>query len=196
MHKLPSVEYLNECFQYVKATGDLIWKTRPLSHFGAEKGCKIFNSAYAGEVAGSKDTTRVKAVMLKGKTFLISNIIWKMHNGTDLERTLIHKDGNHQNTRIDNLEERAPIVKKEVKKPVVKQEVKKAEYGLKDSAIKQSSKKTKVVSDEKLKYVTKTADGLWLSRISIKGKQTYVGRYTSALDAHNAAVNCLKLVNM
>ena len=185
MNKLPSVKYLNECFQYVKHTGELIWKTRPSSHFTSEKGSKIFNNTYAGTVAGSKDTTRVKSVMLKEKTFLISNIIWKMHNGMDLERTLIHRDGNHQNTKIENLEQRAPLVKKEVK------------YGLKDTPVSKTTRNKikKLTSDDKLKYVTKTPDGLYLSRISIKGKQTYVGRYTTAQDAHNAAVNCLKLVN-
>ena len=191
MHQLPSVDYLNECFQYVKHTGDLIWKTRPSGHFASEKGSKIFNSTYAGTVAGSKDTTRVKAVMLKEKTFLISNIIWKMHNGTDLERTLIHKDGDHQNTKIENLEQRAPLVKKDV----VKQEVK---YALKDTSVSKTTRNKKIKtlsSDEKLKYVTKTPDGLYLSRINVKGKQTYVGRYTNAHDAHIAAVNCLKLVN-
>lgn len=39
--QLPSKEYLDECFDYSKETGTLIWKARPVSHFKNETEVKL-----------------------------------------------------------------------------------------------------------------------------------------------------------
>lgn len=55
----PSIEYLRECFRIVD--GQLVWKTRPLSHFeGApdpEKAWNNFNRERPNKLAGAKATT-------------------------------------------------------------------------------------------------------------------------------------------
>lgn len=47
-------EYLHECFRYNHALGVLIWKERPINHFNTKHGWKVFNSLYAGKIAGCK----------------------------------------------------------------------------------------------------------------------------------------------
>lgn len=52
--QLSPIEYLSECFTYSPLTGDLFWKVRPRSHFKSQRGWLVFNSNYAGTVAGTK----------------------------------------------------------------------------------------------------------------------------------------------
>lgn len=195
MNKLPSTEYLNECFQYVKATGELIWKTRPLSHFDSEKGHNIFNSRSAGTYVGNQDKDRSKAVILGKHTVLVAHIVWKMMHGTEHPGLFDYKDGNHRNTSIDNLIARQKRPKKEVVKKYALKELK-TKTNKKDAKIKRVAYKSikKQVDTSPLKYTTKVQNGLYVSRVLINGKQTYLGRYETELDAHTAAMNVLRII--
>jgi hypothetical protein len=46
---LPSLEYLQECFEYNRDTGELFWKVRPLHHFIDDRAWKSCNTRYAGK---------------------------------------------------------------------------------------------------------------------------------------------------
>lgn len=42
-------QYLSECFDYNKNTGELFWKARPIHHFNSLKGQQTFNGQFAGK---------------------------------------------------------------------------------------------------------------------------------------------------
>ena len=50
---LPSLAYLNECFDYCEDTGRLTWKVRPAAHFTARKTWIMWNTRWPGKAAGS-----------------------------------------------------------------------------------------------------------------------------------------------
>jgi len=98
---LPSVNYLLECFRYNPATGDLIWRKRPLSHFKNEASRKKVNAWRAGERAGTLRDGCLE-ITLAGKMFRAHRLIFKMHYGW-CPTSLTHIDGNPTNNRIENL---------------------------------------------------------------------------------------------
>lgn len=52
--KLPTQEFLLECFIYNKVTGSLVWKARPLHHFKNTHGMNTFNSTHLAYVDAAK----------------------------------------------------------------------------------------------------------------------------------------------
>ena len=108
--ELPSLEYLNDCFEYVSETGVLVWKVRPLKHFRCGQGCKMFNTAYSGKEAGTledrkdRNTSR-RTVRLFNKHFMVHRIIWKLVTGKDVTRHIDHINGNGLDNRFENLRE-------------------------------------------------------------------------------------------
>jgi hypothetical protein len=107
MSSLPDYEYLLECFDYNKDTGEFIWKTRPLTHFKNKTAMSIINSRLAGKSAGSlrnsENNNRCSHVRLLGQYFSIKKIIWKLVNKIDPDGILKFKDGDPTNLRYDNL---------------------------------------------------------------------------------------------
>ena len=45
-----SIDYLNECFDFVD--GVLIWEERPVEHFHSERYWKVFMARFSGKPAG------------------------------------------------------------------------------------------------------------------------------------------------
>lgn len=109
---LPSREYLNECFVYAPATGDLHWKTRPEGHFDTAKIHSFWNSRYAGTPAGSERWRKGVPINM-AVTLTIAGITRKvpMHRiifqmlGMDVPigEEIDHKDRNPFNNRLENL---------------------------------------------------------------------------------------------
>jgi len=62
--KLPELAYLLESLEYSADTGALTWLERPQSHFKTLRGRTIFNTRFAGTLAGSMLNTGYKAVKL------------------------------------------------------------------------------------------------------------------------------------
>lgn len=101
--KLPSVEYLNECFTPDFELGILTWNVRPLSHFVDERSMKIWNTRFSKTQAGSiTRSTGYFSVCIFKSNFLIHRIIWKINYNE--EPTFIdHIDTNKLNNAISNL---------------------------------------------------------------------------------------------
>jgi len=100
--KLPSIEYLNECFECLGNDGLLIWKIRPISHFKDDRSQMLQNAQFAGRVAGSgKPYLRSK---IANNSFLNHRIIFFMSHGF-IPQEIDHIDGNKANNRLDNLRE-------------------------------------------------------------------------------------------
>lgn len=93
--ELPSVETLNEFFQYLPATGVLIWKER--------KGAEIWNKRYAGTTAGGVERSG-RIITLHYNRYPRARLIWKFVYG-ELTKggVILHIDGNNYNDKIENL---------------------------------------------------------------------------------------------
>lgn len=104
---LPPIEYLQECFEY-KDDGSLLWKYRPIRHFGCMDVASRFNGAHFREVAGSVNDDGYLKIGLtykgKAKVYSAHRIIWAMHNYPIPDGLLVdHKNGNTLDNRISNL---------------------------------------------------------------------------------------------
>lgn len=103
----------NEYFNYDPLTGILVWKNRPLEHFKNKRAWIIFNSVYAGKVAGAKAYTPAGnplavAIGLKTgsykKDHTAHRIAWEIVNGPIPKGMEIdHINGNAHDNRITNL---------------------------------------------------------------------------------------------
>ena len=98
-------------FTYDEASGDLSWKARPLEMFPDERAFKIWNTRYAGKVAGAvarhprrgggSDKTQIK---LAGKTLYAHRIIWEMVHGPIPDGLEIdHINGDGRDNSLKNL---------------------------------------------------------------------------------------------
>ncbi|ECE0647886.1 HNH endonuclease [Salmonella enterica subsp. houtenae] len=92
----------DEYFYY--QDGNLIWKTRNFNEKYSSRSVKIFNSMYAGKIAGSFDSNGYRQVKLGGSSKKVHRVIWEMHygavpSGMQIDHINQIKDDN----RIENL---------------------------------------------------------------------------------------------
>lgn len=98
---LPTAERLKEVFSY--ADGQLIFKWRDVSDFPHEKYQRIWNTKYAGKVAGTVDKDGRLAIRVDGVTYYAHRIIWKMQKTGPVPSIIDHADGDPLNNKVDNL---------------------------------------------------------------------------------------------
>ena len=106
--KLPSQEYLNECFSYNKETGSLTWKKRPNHHFVSKHLQDSTNTRFESKEAGSVFVSRGQKrsmIWISGERFYKQRIIWKLVTGKDPLRDIDHEDTNTLNNVWSNLRE-------------------------------------------------------------------------------------------
>ena len=101
--RLPSVEYLRECFVYDRKSGELIWKERPREHFATERACSTWNATFVGEKAGFSQNRGYIAVAIANRKYLIHRVIWKLETGEDPLEQIDHRDGVRTNNSWANL---------------------------------------------------------------------------------------------
>lgn len=109
MNKIITKEYLQECFNYDKTTGNLVWKQRPLHHFKNEKSKNMFDVNFAFSIAGSilkahRSKTEYIAIKINGKSHKAHRLVYIYHFGEiKKEMQVDHIDNNGTNNKIDNL---------------------------------------------------------------------------------------------
>ena len=106
LNNIPTIEYLEECFDLDEGNGILTWKSRPLSHFEDEATMKRVNSRMAGKRAGNNNEGKLR-IEVNGISFPAARLIWKMMKKEDPVFRLFHKDSIAMNNKISNL---APLV--------------------------------------------------------------------------------------
>lgn len=166
--KLPSTEYLHECFYYNEITGVLHWKERPLNHFVSKKGQAITNGKYAGKKAGTIAKDGYIYICLEGANNkrLAQRIIWKMVYGEEPEEFIDHADGNKLNNKIGNLRN-----------------------ATKSETLCNREKNTRKSSKSKLKGVsldTRSKEKSYYATVYKNKKRVFYKRFNTELEAYEA----------
>jgi hypothetical protein len=94
--------YLNECFDYNRDTGDLTWKIRPRKHFKTDMIFRSRNTRFAGKKAGSIFKGGYKRIRIDNTDWLAHRVIWFIVYGY-IPNIVDHIDNNPSNNRICNL---------------------------------------------------------------------------------------------
>jgi hypothetical protein len=104
MMKLPSQEYLAECFNYDTAEGKLFWRTRPRKHFGSHDAWREWNDRFAKRLAFNTYDHQNKEFVgnLDGTWLKTHKVIYKLLTGTE-PACVFHKNNKTDDNRIDNL---------------------------------------------------------------------------------------------
>lgn len=166
--KLPTQEFLLECFIYNKVTGSLVWKVRPLHHFKNAHGMNTFNSKYSGKKITSQVNGRYFVVRLAGRHYLSHRVIWKMMTGLDPAMNIDHIDTNKKNNSWSNL------------RLATKQE----------NAFNQGASPRNKTGFKGVSYDS-TRDAFYAC-IQIEGKTKSLGRFSTPEQAHLAYVEAAK----
>lgn len=162
-HKIPSADYLNECFRYDPLTGDLFWRERPKCHFVRGFSWKRWNLTHAktkvtGMSGGRKLYYRVSVNKV---SFLAHRIIFKMFYGIDAD-CIDHIDGNGLNNKINNLRNVSQLDNCRNRK--------------------MPSNNTSGITG----VSWNKSRELWAANISIKGKTKFIGWFRNINDAQTA----------
>lgn len=100
----PSQEEVNRLFEYDSETGNLIWRERPREDFATLRAMKIWNTRFAGKVAGCVRKDGYRGIRINGKDYFAHRLIYILHCGSISEGMQIdHISGDPLNNRINNL---------------------------------------------------------------------------------------------
>lgn len=97
----------HDYFTYDAATGNLIWKERPLEHFKTKGTWKSWNTQFSGKLAGLLSKTKGYAyVSVNTVRYSAHRVIWEMCHGSISEGMVIdHINRIRHDNRIENLRE-------------------------------------------------------------------------------------------
>jgi len=157
----------HDFFTYDADTGNLIWKRRDLRSFANERMGKVWNTRFAGNVAGGKHNCGYTHVSVNGNKKLAHIVIWEMHYGPVPDgKDLDHCDTVKTNNRIGNL------------RPCSN------DQNAWNTGIRKMNKSGfKGVAPHK---------GAWVAQIRANGKNNYLGRFRSPEEAHAAYCEAAK----
>jgi len=96
-----SAEYVRELLDYSPRTGVLKWRRRSLSRFASEKAWKVWNTRYAGKIAGYDAPYRI--ISIDDANYHGHRLAWIWMKGEDPLNTIDHIDRNPANNKWKNL---------------------------------------------------------------------------------------------
>jgi len=90
-----NIDRLGEMFSVKLATEELVWRARPRDHFRSDRDQKIWNTRYAGKVAGWVDPSGRRVVCIDYRLYLAHRVLWALAKGAWPEGELDHvrRDG-------------------------------------------------------------------------------------------------------
>lgn len=161
---LPSPEVLRQLLNYDPETGKLCWKERPLEMFASESHCKTWNTRYACKEAGRLKYDGYVIVRIFGHDYRGHRVAWAVHcgrwphEGMDIDHVNLVRSDN----RIANLRE-ATRSQNKMNQPAHADSM---------SGLKGISRCLR--------------DNKWKAHIQISGKRTFLGRFQTPEEAHEA----------
>ncbi len=159
-NELPTQQYLQECFEYNKDIGAIIWKERPLEHFDSQRAMNISNTRHKNKVIDTYSHGYI-IIDLDGKRYGAHRIIWKWYYGTEPKETIDHINGIKDDNRIENLREATHL--------------------------ENSQNVVNLKKNNKSGYVGvcwHEKAGKWRATFSYEGKTMHLGLFDTAYEAH------------
>lgn len=157
-------QYLSECFDYNKNTGELFWKARPIHHFKSVKGQQTFNGQFAGKKAGRANNRGYLRIAISGKETLNHRIVIALETGVMPTDEVDHING----IRTDNRHENLRVVSRQTNAKNMKLNINNTS-GI--SGVSWNKRKSK-----------------WKSVIWMNCVEKHLGYFDSIIDAFNARV--------
>lgn len=96
-------------FIYLKDSGVLVWLRRPREEFESDNKWSVWNSRYAGTIAGSISAHGYRCINVFGKMRRASRLTWIYHYGSWPE-VVDHIDGDIVSDRIENLRDVSKVL--------------------------------------------------------------------------------------
>jgi hypothetical protein len=159
---LPPVAYLRECFDYDPDTGELRWRVRPLTHFPDARMMKSWNTRFAGFARQRAGELGYLTVGLLGGVFKVHRVVWMLQYGVDPGSNvqIDHINGDKTDNHIANLR-------------------------LATHAENMQNSRGWAPTKRKGAYKLNNRPG-WQARISVGGKNKYLGYFRTEAEAHAA----------
>ena len=94
---------LVELFHYDQQTGNLMWKNRPETDFSTMRVCRIWNSKFAGSIAGYVRPDGYRKICIDRVMYQAHRLVWIMHYGNIGDFQIDHINQTPSDNRIENL---------------------------------------------------------------------------------------------
>ena len=102
--KIETADDVRSVLDYDPATGDMIWRERPVGHFKDASYQRRWNDRCAGKRAGCvSGTIAYSRINLSGNMYLVHRLVWLHVHGEWPSDQIDHIDGDRLNNRIGNL---------------------------------------------------------------------------------------------
>lgn len=88
---------------YEGSSGRLFWKQRPRHHFASLNACAVWNSKYAGALAGSPNVKKRWSTKINGTLYQNHRLAWALSTGTWPGDQIDHINGDPGDNRLENL---------------------------------------------------------------------------------------------
>lgn len=102
--KIITQDELRSLVDYDLETGVLRWKRRPESMFATLNGAAVWNAKFPGKVLGCFTKDARGKTTIFGSAYYLSHLAWLYVHGEFPPHGLYHKNGDHSDNRISNLE--------------------------------------------------------------------------------------------
>ncbi|QIW87620.1 HNH endonuclease [Agrobacterium phage OLIVR4] len=89
---------------YDFATGDVVWRRRPIEMFATKRSWASWNAKNAGKVAGFLRRDGYLSIRFNGKDFLLHRVIWFIIYGEWPDDLIDHKNGKRSDNHFWNLQ--------------------------------------------------------------------------------------------
>lgn len=156
----------HDFFTYDADTGNLIWKHRDLCSFANERMGKVWNTRFAGKVAGGMSGNGYLNIVVNGLRCPVARVVWEMHKGALAKGEYVdHVNGSKTINRIDNLRKCS------------------------NTENCRNSRRPKN-NTSGFKGVTRAMDGgkpgKWIAQITVDRNHIHLGRFDTPEKAHDA----------
>lgn len=166
---LVSFERVHQLFSYEAETGILRWRTRTPDMFengirSPEQRCGMWNSKFAESEAGNFTGWNIQIELPEGFTVLAHRVIWLMVHGVWPKDQIDHINGNPADNRFANLRE----------------------------ATQSQNQQNRLDKSPHVGATWNRQMKKWKVRISVGGKQKWIGYFDTAEEGHQAYLDAKK----